>query len=111
MPKKTFTKAPLLLHVDPQKPIQLEIDASAIAIARILLQPETNPIAPEERSRRQDQWHSVAFWSRKLTDAEKNYNTPRRKLLAIVDAVKHWRHYLEEATYLITVLTNHSNLQ
>ena len=36
---------------------------------------------------------------------------PRSKLLAIVDAVKHWRHYLEGATYLITVLTNHSNLQ
>ena len=36
---------------------------------------------------------------------------PKSKLLAIVDAVKLWRHYLEKATYLIMVLTNHSNLQ
>ena len=59
--KEAFTKAPLLLHFDPQKPIQLEIDASAIAIAGILSQPETYPKAPEERSRCQDQWYPVAF--------------------------------------------------
>ena len=69
------------------------------------------PIAPEERSRRQDQWHPVAFWSRKLNDAERNYNMPRSELLAIVNAIKHWRHYLEEATYPIMVLTDYSNLQ
>ena len=28
-----------------------------------------------------------------------------------MDAVKHWKHYLEEATLLLTVLTNYSNLQ
>ena len=109
--KEAFTKALLLLHFDFQKPIQLETDASAVAIARILSQPKTYPIASEERSRRQNQWHSVAFWGKILNDAERNYNTPRSKLLAIVDAVKHWGHYLERATYPITVLTNHSNLQ
>ena len=110
MLKEAFTKAPLLLHFNPQKPIQLKMDAFTIAIAGILLQPETYLTTPEERLQLQDQWHPVAFWSRKLNDAEKNYNTLRSKLLPIVDAVKHWRHYLEGATYPITVLTNHSNL-
>ena len=68
------------------------------------------PIAPEKKSRRQDQLHPVAFWSKNLNDVERNYDTPRSKLLAIVNAVKHWRHYLERATYPITVLKNNSNL-
>ena len=87
--KEAFTKAPLLLHFDPQKPIRLETDAPAIAIAGILLQPETYLATPEKRLQRQDQWHPVAFWSRKLNNAEKNYNSSQSRLLAIVDAIKH----------------------
>ena len=52
--KEAFMKALMLLHFDPQKPIQLETNASAIAIARILLQPKTYPATLEERLRRQD---------------------------------------------------------
>ena len=50
--KETFIKASLFLHFDPQKSIQLEKDASAIAIADILSQLKTYLIAPEKRSRR-----------------------------------------------------------
>ena len=28
-----------------------------------------------------------------------------------MDAIKHWRHYLERAKHPITILTDHSNLQ
>ena len=35
----------------------------------------------------------VAFHSRKLSSAEKNYPTREQELLALVDSVKHWRHY------------------
>ena len=76
MLKEAFTKTPLLLHFDPQKPIRLETDASAVAIAGILLQPETYPATYEEKLRRQDQWHPVVSWSGKLNSAKINYNTP-----------------------------------
>ena len=41
--KEAFAKAPLLLHFDSQKLIQLETNASAIAIAWILSQPQKVP--------------------------------------------------------------------
>ena len=87
------------------------MDASTVAIVRILLQLETYRATPEKRLQRQDQSHSVAFWSKKLNDAKRNYNTPQSKLLAIVDAIKHWRYYLKGAMHPITILTDHSNLQ
>ena len=38
--------------------------------------------------------HPVAFESRKLNAAEQNYPTHERELLAVVHALKVWRHYL-----------------
>jgi hypothetical protein len=32
-------------------------------------------------------------------------------LIKIVEAFKHWRHYLEGSNHLVEVLTDHHNLQ
>lgn len=102
--REAFTKAPILVHFDPKAKLQIETDASEFAAAAILSQlvsiGEENP-----------QWHPVAFWSRKFIPAERNYETYDQELLAIVDAFKHWRHYLEGAAYPIRVLTDHNNLK
>ncbi|MBE3042943.1 hypothetical protein IMZ48_10305 [Candidatus Bathyarchaeota archaeon] len=37
------------------------------------------------------QWHPVAFWSRKLTETEQRWQTGHQELLAIIEAVEHWR--------------------
>ena len=98
--KATFTKAPLLRHYDPAKPLRLETDASAFAIAGILSQLFEDSL-----------WHPIAFWSRKLNAAESHYETHDQELLAIVVAFKHWRHYCEGHSLLIEVLTDHNNLR
>ena len=56
-------------------------------------------------------WKPVAFYSRKLSAAEKNYDTGDQEMLAIVESLKEYRHYLEGARYAVTVLTDHFNLQ
>ncbi len=43
--------------------------------------------------------------------AETWYETHDGKLLAIVEAFKTWRHYLEGSKYEVLVLTDHNNLQ
>jgi len=38
--------------------------------------------------------HLVAFHSRKLNDAERNYEIDDKELLAILEAFSQWKHYL-----------------
>jgi Reverse transcriptase (RNA-dependent DNA polymerase)/RNase H-like domain found in reverse transcriptase len=52
--KEVFTKAPVLLHFDPSKPICLVTDASGFTICGILHQPSDGPSG---------HWHPVTFWS------------------------------------------------
>ena len=82
--KLVFHEAPLLHHFDPQLPIRIETDASNVAMAGILSQPDAR-----------GRWHPVAFWSRKFTAAETNYGTPDQEMFAIVMSFKQWRHYVE----------------
>ncbi len=43
--------------------------------------------------------------------AETRYWTYNGKLLAIVEAFKTWRHYLEGCKHKVLILTDHNNLQ
>ncbi|KAL0149072.1 hypothetical protein M9458_055687 [Cirrhinus mrigala] len=52
-----------------------------------------------------------AFYSHKLSPAEKNYDVGNRELLAIKLALEEWRHWLEGAKHPFTVLTDHKNLE
>ncbi len=54
-------------------------------------------------------WHPVAYYSRKLSPAEQNYDIHDKELLAIVAALEAWRVYIEGAPGL-TILTDHKNL-
>jgi len=53
----------------------------------------------------------VAFHSRKLNSAEPNYEIHDKELLAILEALMEWKHYLYSADKQITVYTNQQNLQ
>jgi transposase InsO family protein len=97
--KNAFTRAPILRHFDPELPIQLETDASDFAIGAVLSQPH------------EGRWHPVAFMSRKFIPAEINYEIHDKELLAIVDAFKVWRHYLQGAAHQIVIYTDHKNLE
>ncbi len=55
-------------------------------------------------------WHLIAFWSRTVADAERNYSVCDQEMLAIVEACRHWRHYMEGSKYPVRVLTDHHNL-
>jgi hypothetical protein len=98
--KARFTDAPILRHFDAALPIRIETDASAFAISGILSQ-----LFEDQK------WHPVAFISRKLQEAELNYETYDSELLAIVYSFKQWRHYLEGSQHTIQVLTDHNNLR
>src|SRR5258707_2608982 len=55
--------------------------------------------------------HPITFHSWSLHDAEKDYNTHDKELLAVFDCYKAWQHYLEGSGNLIDMVTNHKNLE
>ncbi|SOV08445.1 uncharacterized protein UDID_17393 [Ustilago sp. UG-2017a] len=79
---QAFTSAGVLQHFDYHLPTRLETDASDFAIAGVLKQEH------EER------WHPVAFYSRKMSSAERNYEIHDKELLAVVACLTQWRHML-----------------
>jgi hypothetical protein len=105
--KVVFDGPPVLQYYDPAKPILLITDASGFAITGILLQPadEWQP------DRGWIPWQPVAFYSRKLINAETRYEVHDQELLAIVQCFKVWRHYLEGVPQTIRVQCNHNNLK
>jgi hypothetical protein len=104
--KKAFSEAPVLHHFNPELHIRVETDSSGFALAGILSQPEEGIEDPKQKH-----WHPVAFWSRKMTDVERRYETYDQELLSIVECFKQWRHYLEGSRYPVRVLTDHNNLR
>ncbi len=99
--QEAFTSAPILVHPDPQKPFIVEVDASTSGVGAVLSQQQGNPA----------KLHPCAFFSRKLSPVERNYDIGNRELLSIKLALEEWRHWLEGAQHPFIVLTDHKNLQ
>jgi RNase H-like domain found in reverse transcriptase len=55
-------------------------------------------------------WYLIAFWSRKFTVTERNYSIPDVELLAIFEAFREWRPYLEGVQHTVEVITDYENL-
>ncbi|KAG8871131.1 hypothetical protein FRB98_001016, partial [Tulasnella sp. 332] len=98
--KKAFTSSPILAFPDFEKPYVVETDSSVFARGAILSQ------------RGEDgKLHPIAYASKSLTPAERNYDVYDLELLAIYEAFRDWRQYLEGANGQTTVVTNHANLE
>jgi hypothetical protein len=80
--KASLSQAALLAHPNPSAPLALVTDASTTAMGAVL-------------QRVEDTWQPLAFFSRKLSLAQQKYSAYNRELLAIYEAVRHFRHMLE----------------
>ena len=69
----------MLIHFNFKNLIRVEIDASKFVITTILSQFITLVIDVK-----QTQWHSIAFYSKKMIFAEIKYETHDQELLSIV---------------------------
>ena len=109
-----FIKAPILRHFDLKSHIRIETDTSGYAIGGVLSQLNLDYDVPpnNSNSNKSDfgQWHLVAYFSRKMIPAKTRYKTHNAELLAIVEAFKTWRYYLEGCKHEVLILTNHKNL-
>jgi hypothetical protein len=97
--KRQFDTSDICRHFKQGLPIILETDASDFAISGILSQEHPDGV------------HPVGFMSRKLKQAELNYDTHDKEMLAIIESLKAWRHFCMETTKPVQILTDHNNLK
>ncbi len=95
--KAAVVSAPCLAIPDPQRDFIVHTDASGYATGAVLMQQFDGGLRP------------IAFLSKKMSKAERNYPVHEQELLAILNALKAWRHYLGGRRF--TVLTDHQSLQ
>jgi len=63
-------------------------------------------------SQEQDgKWKPIAFLSRTMQPAERNYEIYDKELLTIVEALTKWRQYLLDTREPFEVWTDHENLK
>ena len=58
-----------------------------------------------------EKWHPVTFLSKSLSAVERNYEIHDKEMLAIIQAMEEWRHFLEGAEHQFEVWTDHKNLE
>jgi len=97
--KKKITSQLVLALPRREGNFRVEIDASGHAIGRVLSQEQ------------EWKWKSIAFLSRIMQPAERNYEIYNKELLAIVEALAKWRQYLLDAAETFKIWTDHENLK
>ncbi|KAG7003723.1 Transposon Tf2-9 polyprotein [Fusarium oxysporum f. sp. conglutinans] len=98
--KEAFITAPILRPFDWTKDVILETDASDYVSAGVLSQYDN-----------EGRLHPVAFFSKKHTATECNYEIYDKELMAIIRCFEEWRPELEGAPSPIRVITDHKNLE
>ena len=98
--KVMFTSVLILQHFDPELETIVETDVSDHVDVGVFSQQGTDGIV-----------RLVAYYSRKHSAQECNYEIYDKELLAVVRAFKEWRPELEGTAFPITVITDHRNLE
>ena len=96
--KEQLTTAPVLGSPDVTKgPFTLTCDASLTGLGAVLTQEQDGKDT------------TLAYWSKTLNQAQRNYCATHRELLALVESIKAFNHYLAGAPFLVK--TDHAALQ
>lgn len=95
--KEKLISAPVVVAPDWSLPFEIMCDASDTAVGAVLGQ------------RKNKVFHTIYYASRTLDDAQRNYTTTEKELLAVVFAFDKFRHYLILSK--VIVFTDHAAIR
>ena len=95
--KQALVSAPIIQAPDWSIPFELMCDASDYAVGAVLGQRKDNKL------------NVIYYASKTLNDAQRNYTTTEKEMLAVVFALEKFRSYIIGTT--TTVFTDHSALK
>lgn len=96
--KTCLSSAPVLQQPDFSRPFYIQCDASTVGVGSVLFQISDD-----------GQEHPIAFQSKKLNAAQRNYSITELECYAAVLSVKHFRAYVEMMPF--TIITDHASLK
>jgi hypothetical protein len=97
--KEAIVSDNTLAQFNPEKPVELETDASNLAMGATIGQRDD-----EGRMR------PIAFASKKFHGPELNYPIYDKEFMAIIFGFKEFRHYLRGTIHKVKVFTDHKNI-
>jgi len=90
----------VLVTPNLDRKMRVETDASDFAMGGVL------PMKCED-----ERWMPVAYISKLLNEAKRNYKIYDKEMLAIIQCLEVWRHFLEGAKNQFEIWTDHKNLE
>ena len=98
--KERFTIKPVLVTPDLDKEMRVEADVSDFVTGGVL-----------SMKCEDEKWRPVAYISKSLNKAERNYEIHNKQMLAIIQCLEAQRHFLEGAKDRFEIWTDHKNLE
>ena len=98
--KERFMTEPVLVTLDLDKEIRVEADVSDFAMRGVL------SMKCEDKK-----WRPVAYISKSLNEAKRNYEIYDKEMLVIIWCLEAWRYFLEGAKDQFEIWTDHKNLE
>ena len=95
--KSLLSTFPVLRAPDPERPYQLQVDASGVGVGAVLLQSYSDVL------------HPVSYFSCKLKKHQRGYSTVEKEALGLILAIKKFECYLPQNSPII-VHTDHNPL-
>ena len=98
--KERFTTELVLVIPDLDKEMRVEVDASDFVTGGVL-----------SMKCEDEKWRPVTYISKLLNEAKKIYEIHDKEMLAIIQYLEAWRHFLEGAKDQFEIWTDHKNLE
>jgi hypothetical protein len=96
MLKARFTMNPILVTADPEWLLRVESDVLDFAMGAIL-----------SIKCNDEKWRPCTFYSKSLSNVERNYDVHDKEMLSIIRALEQWRHHLEGAKQRVEIWSDH----
>ena len=90
----------VLVTPDLDKEMRVEADTSDFAMGGVL-----------SMKYEDERWRPVAYIFKSLNEVKRNYEIHDKKMLAIIQCLEAWRHFLEGAKDWFEIWTDHKNLE
>ena len=90
---------PVLRQPDQTKPFEVKVDASNYAMGAVLMQRDEKNVL-----------HPIAFFSKSMNEAHRNYDIYNKELLGLQEMLCHWHQYLFQPQHKVRIYNDHTNL-